>query len=1625
MAKALKYAAIGIGAAALIATGVGAVALGGLAGGLTVFGVSTSTLLLAAGGLSAAASLLQKAPKVPTSQTDRLTASIDPRAFRKTILGSTAWPVDVRFEEWSGKDQEYCDWIAAHGSHASDGIDEIWFNTEMAWSAKTGVVGKYAGYFSVPHIVLEGSAANAFSIGSGRWNQSARLTGCTYSHWRFKVTGNSKKAESPFSSGLPSRITVIGRGAKLYDPRRDSTVPGGNGPMRANDQSTWRYTADDGVVIGENLALHVLRVVLGWRIRNPSTGEMKLATGSGVPARRLDLGSFIVAANLCDEQVNRSAGGTEPRYHGASVLSEGDDAKTVLDMLCAGCCGRFRDTGGKLALVISHNDLALAAVDDGLNDDDVIGAFNWNPDAALESVPNVIRGKYVDPTSNSLYQMIDYPEVRLDSLDGQDRIFPLDLGAVESPSHAQRVAKQILQRKQYPREFTAPFDIRAWKYAVGDPVPFTFAPLSFTRALFRVKEQELGQNGTCNMTLTYESASFYQWDASDAPPVQAAAAIVYDASNSALVQAIDEAGTTANWSAVADDDGKKPEPGATVGAPVGTNVGDRPVVDVIKQIDKSRGDIDGLIASVSDGQVDLSQQVDAANTARDASQTARDQSQAARDAAQAASTMSGAARDAAQTAKTAAEGAAATATQKATDAGGYASTATGQATIATQKADAAGQSASSASANATTASTKAGDASMSAQSAVTAKNDAQGSATAAGTSAGVASQAKTDALAAAKASSDSASSASTSSSAAGQSATAAAGSATAANTSAGAASTSAGQASTSASNAQGSANSAATNSALAASAGAQATSSAALLMPSDFSQNGTFFMTNYLGTWESAKPESSGWSFPVPSTKVARSPLWAGGTGSEHPSRQFTTRGRIQLQPNRRYRFTLRCGLNRYSGSGAVNINLFWIATTADGVTHASSYNAGLWQIPAPGQIYTKVWEIGSNDVIAATYDNRFSVSPFIRCFGDDGNQLDIYDFKFEDITESSNAAGSASAANTSASSAAASRDAAGSSASAANQSKLDAQTAQGQASSSATNAATSASNAAGSSNAAATSATLSAQSATQAGVLGSGNLVRKPSFEDGTVKGWENWFNPSYGKDGSLYFARTASLDTLIYNPTPGNGIKREWGGRVLRIRALMNTLETDGSFGAGLFLEYRNGSRGYPAQYLGARKSWTWIEYNYTVPADVIAINPWCQLTVQGNGSAGLISYFEITDITESSTAAGSASAAVNSASAAKTSQDGAGASAVAANQSRIDAQAANGAAQGAASAASSSAASANSSASQAQTSASLSASYVSSMVPADFSQGGAMWMTQYYGTWNDYKPEAWGWSFPQVSSSTVAARSPRWVGGDGSTHPSRQWTTRGRLRLTPGKRYRLTFRGGLVTYNGQGIIGFDMDWLAWDADGVTHRGATSAGYTAFPAANALYQWVFELDAQTLINDSSAKSGGYYGGFVSPLIRGRGADGQQLDIWDFKFEDITAESKADTNAARIEAVNRTLADQYGALAQRVSNTEATAGNLSSRTGITESAVADLRTKQAAARLELTAGSGGGNAKATIRSDTVNGTAIDFGADNINFVGRLNVQQSVGGNIITIDSNHGFIITAPNGVRVIELTGD
>lgn len=530
-----------VGIAAMFIPGVGtaigaALTFSGLGVGVATaigYGIMAAGIGLAVSTVSKIAGLGPKSPKITSSTSDRLSANINPRAYRGSVVGLTAMHTDIAYQEFTGTDQEFYNQIITCASHPVQSIDEIWFDDELAWSATGGVASKFAGYLTVT-TRLEGTTANALTItGSSSWNAaSSRLVGCAYVWLRYKLTGNSKKAESPFSGGITSRITIKGRGAKLYDPRLDSTV-GGSGSHRADNQATWAWVSDD---VGRNPALQLLWFLLGYRITNPVTFAQRLAVGAGLPAARIDLDSFITAANMCDEPVSLAAGGTEPRYRADGVWNEGDDPKTVQDALLAAMNGVLRDAGGKLRLEILHNDLATPVVT--LTHADVVGEFQWIQTPAIDQTFNCVRGQYVD--ASSLYQLVDYPDVRIESPDGIERDQQFDCPMVQSASQAQRLAKSFLQRAQYPGTFSAEFLASAWRCEVGSLIRFTFPALGFAAKPFRVVEHSIQFNGLCRMVLREENAAIYAWDAEEATAVVAAAPITYDPLKNPLVLGISE-----------------------------------------------------------------------------------------------------------------------------------------------------------------------------------------------------------------------------------------------------------------------------------------------------------------------------------------------------------------------------------------------------------------------------------------------------------------------------------------------------------------------------------------------------------------------------------------------------------------------------------------------------------------------------------------------------------------------------------------------------------------------------------------------------------------------------------------------------------------------------------------------------------------------------------------------------------------------------------------------------------------------------------------------------------------------------------------------------------------------------
>lgn len=528
-AKSIIGGALTLVGVALTMTGIGAPL------GMAISSIGLSWATVIGVGLMVAGSVLMgpAVPKMPGSLqgggTQRLHASLDPGTPRKILLGKTAGETDVRYQTFTGANQSYLEQIICVASHKVNSIYELWLDNELAWSSAGGVVAKFAPFLTIT-TRAEGTSANGIAIDTV-WTATATLTGCAYFHAKFLLIrddGNGGN-DSPFATGVTSRMTVRCEGALVYDPRLDSTVTGGAGTHRADNQATWAWDAN----ASRNPALQLLWYLLGWEINT------KLAVGMGLPAARIDLPSFITAANACDESVTKADLTTEPRYRTDGVLSESDDRTAVVDTLCASMNAILRDSGGKLSLDVLYND--LAAPIGSFDENDVIGALTWNQTPDLSATFNITRGKRIDPADNALYQPVDYPEVKLTSPDGIDRIDTADYPLVESNGQAQRLAKQRLQRGQYQGRLSFVGKPSWWQTSVGDVVQFSAQTYGWTNKLFRVAGQRISRGGETEMLLVEEHADIYQWDNNEAPAVLPGAPTIYDTMNHPLLSTINAA----------------------------------------------------------------------------------------------------------------------------------------------------------------------------------------------------------------------------------------------------------------------------------------------------------------------------------------------------------------------------------------------------------------------------------------------------------------------------------------------------------------------------------------------------------------------------------------------------------------------------------------------------------------------------------------------------------------------------------------------------------------------------------------------------------------------------------------------------------------------------------------------------------------------------------------------------------------------------------------------------------------------------------------------------------------------------------------------------------------------------
>lgn len=289
MGKTLKTVGMVLGAAAMIATGVGALAMPGLAGSVTLFGVSTGTLNLASAGLTAVGGLLDKPQSAGSGSPSDWTSNPDqPTPF---AFGRVGVAGKIIHRDEFGKDNKLQGIVSIFSGAGPIKGFVSYKADDLAVSFESNggtAIGKYRRQMWRSWR-LGNQPDTALSLPTGL-DEGAVMPAWDY---RYKLSGKAcdlltVQQDSKFSvypSGVPTPMVELD-GVFGYDPRYDSTYPGGAGPCRLGVRSTYVWI-DNPIIAG-----------LNWALGMVENGQV--VGGIGASIHGIDVPAFVEAANVAD-----------------------------------------------------------------------------------------------------------------------------------------------------------------------------------------------------------------------------------------------------------------------------------------------------------------------------------------------------------------------------------------------------------------------------------------------------------------------------------------------------------------------------------------------------------------------------------------------------------------------------------------------------------------------------------------------------------------------------------------------------------------------------------------------------------------------------------------------------------------------------------------------------------------------------------------------------------------------------------------------------------------------------------------------------------------------------------------------------------------------------------------------------------------------------------------------------------------------------------------------------------------------------------------------------------------------------------------------------------------------------
>ena len=456
------------------------------AGGTLMFAAKAYVISAAA---SAAIQSLSPKPKLPSfsdfaSQSINRTQMIkQPTVARRMIYGETRVSGVLGFAE-STNDDKYLHLVILMASHEVNSIGQVYINDiaiTLDGSGNCTAPAQYANLIRInKHLGASDQLADTDLIAEsdGKWTSNHKLSGIAYVYARLEFDADA------FPNGLPN-ISAIVQGKKLYDPRTSTTVYSTNPALAIRD-----YLTDS---------------IYGF---NASSDE-------------IDDTSFTTAANICDESVALSGGGTESRYTINGTFESNGSPKQILENLLTAMGGSVIFSNGTFKTKAAKYVTPTVTLDEG----DLRGSIALQSRRSRRDNFNAVKGVFTSPDNN--YIAADYPaftSTTFQNEDNGDQVFlDLDLPYTTSSPMAQRLAKIALFRNRQQVTLDMPCKLKAFQLNVGDTVSINNTRFGFSSKVFEVAEWNIAFENDGNgvpimgvdLVLRELNSAVYDWNAEE------------------------------------------------------------------------------------------------------------------------------------------------------------------------------------------------------------------------------------------------------------------------------------------------------------------------------------------------------------------------------------------------------------------------------------------------------------------------------------------------------------------------------------------------------------------------------------------------------------------------------------------------------------------------------------------------------------------------------------------------------------------------------------------------------------------------------------------------------------------------------------------------------------------------------------------------------------------------------------------------------------------------------------------------------------------------------------------------------------------------------------------------------